>query len=150
MSELKLPKDFYLSLTEFLLHVKHQIINLSEEFGLTSMQALTLLLISDGEPQPMNALSKLYNCDASNITGIIDGLEEKKLVSRQAHPHDRRIKIIKLEPAGIRLNKKLAAKLSAQSPTLLNGLDNDEAQQLAKLIRKAAAANRRATCPKSQ
>ena len=141
-----LPEDFYLSLTEFLLHAKHQIVGLSSDFGLSSMQALTLLLIGD-EPRPMNMLCKLYDCDASNITGIIDGLEQKGLVSRQPHPNDRRVKVIKLEPAGEKLRKTIAAQLEDQSDSLFNGLSSREVALLAQLIQKVAAANQPVRCP---
>jgi DNA-binding MarR family transcriptional regulator len=136
MKTSNLPADFYLSLTEFLLHAKQQIVAISAEFGLTSMQALTLLLISDDQPRPMNSLGKLYDCDASNVTGIIDGLEQKGLVSRLVHPSDRRIKIIKLEPAGKKLRLIIASKLSSDSNQLFRGLDDEEIGQFAQLIHK--------------
>ena len=140
MKRSNLPGDFYLSLTEFLLHAKQQVVGISAEFGLSSMQALTLLL-TGGEPRPMNSLCKLYDCDASNITGIIDGLEQKGLVSRQPHPGDRRIKVVQLEPAGEKLRRTIARKLAAQSDSLFNGLSLHEIDQLARLIQKVASAN---------
>lgn len=139
MKKSHLPEDFYLSLTEFLLHAKQQVVGISAEFGLSSMQALTLLL-TGGEPRPMNSLCKLYDCDASNITGIVDGLEQKGLVSRQPHPGDRRIKVVQLEPAGEKLRRTIARKLAVQSDSLFNGLSAREIEQLARLIQKIATA----------
>lgn len=137
MNSYNLPDQFYLSLTEFLLHAKQQVIAISGEFGLTSMQALTLLVTSN-DSKPMNSFCKMYDCDASNITGIIDGLEEKKLVSRQPHPKDRRIKIIRLEKAGLQMQKAITKRLAQQSGLLFSGLTSTEVQQLAKLITKIA------------
>jgi DNA-binding MarR family transcriptional regulator len=147
MKSSNLPDDFYLSLTEFLLHAKQQIVSISADMGLSSMQALTLLLVSTGQPRPMNSLGKLYDCDASNITGIIDGLEQKGLVSRRPHPSDRRIKIIRLEPAGLELRQAIANRLSSESHNMFNGLGETELRQLALLIHKVADTNRSATCP---
>ncbi|HVS58709.1 MAG TPA: MarR family winged helix-turn-helix transcriptional regulator [Candidatus Saccharimonadales bacterium] len=141
MRRTHLPDDFYLSLTEFLLHAKQQIVGMSADYGLSSMQALTLLLSSPSEPRPMNSFCKLYDCDASNVTGIVDGLEQKGLVSRQPHPDDRRIKIIQLEPAGDKLRREIANRLSSQSDSLFNGLDMHEIEQLAGLIQKVAVAS---------
>lgn len=138
MKKTQLPEDFYLSLTEFLLHAKQQVAGLSAEYGLTSMQALTLILSGTSEPRPMNSFCKLYDCDASNITGIIDGLEQKGLVSRQPHPNDRRIKVIQLEPAGKRMRRAIAAQLAAHSDSLFSGLTLSEIEQLAQLIQKIA------------
>lgn len=147
MHKSDVPQDFYLSLTEFLLHAKQQIVGLSADYGLTSMQALTLLLTSNDEPRPMNVFSKLYGCDVSNITGIIDGLEQKKLVSRQANPNDRRIKVIRLEPAGVKLRQTLARRLSDQSDTMFCGLSRHEIELLAGLIQKIARASYGLACP---
>lgn len=141
MDKNDIPENFYISLTEFLLHAKQQIIAISSEFGLTSMQALTLLLTRAEEPRPMGALCRMYDCDASNITGIIDGLEQKQLVSRRSSPNDRRVKVVHLEKAGAKLKQKLAAKLSGKSGELFNGLTSEEVAHLARLIQKVAKAN---------
>lgn len=140
MANSNLPEDFYLSLTEFLIHAKSQIVALSYEFGLSVMQALTLLLIGD-DPRPMNSLCKLFHCDASNITGIIDGLEQKQLIARAAHPHDRRVRVIKLLPAGRKLRQTLAHRLAENSNELFYGLNSAELNQLVRLIHKIADAN---------
>ena len=95
-----LTEPFYFALVAFLLQAKQQVIAVAGEFGLTGIQALTLLMIDRIESPSMSSFCKLYDCDASNITGIIDGLENKGLVSRQPHSSDRRIKIIRLEEEG--------------------------------------------------
>jgi DNA-binding MarR family transcriptional regulator len=150
MKKSHLPEDFYLSLTEFLLHAKQQVVGISAEFGLSSMQALTLLLTGSGELRPMNSFCKLYDCDASNITGIVDGLEQKGLVSRQPHPGDRRIKVIRLEPAGKKMRRAIASQLAAQSGSLFSGLSTSEIEQLAQLIQKVASANQLPAYPLQQ
>jgi DNA-binding MarR family transcriptional regulator len=135
----KLSNDFYYALVAFLLQAKQQIMSISEEYGMTSVQALTLLSIRQGEHRSMTDLCRLYDCDASNMTGIVDGLEQKGLVSRQPHPNDRRIKLIHLEKAGHALQKTLISRLAESSPQLFHSLSSLEVQQLAKLIQKTAA-----------
>lgn len=39
-----------------------------------------------GRPLPMRALAELLGCDASNVTGIVDRLEARGLVRREAAP----------------------------------------------------------------
>ena len=136
MKKHNLPNEFYYALVSFLLQAKQHIISVSADFGLTSMQALTLLTIQPNSQQSMSSICKRYECDASNITGIIDGLEQKDLVSRQPHPTDRRVKIIHLELAGHDLQKKLIASIAATSGHLFSGLTTAETQQLATLIQK--------------
>lgn len=139
MSRGTFEPSFYLSLTEFLLHAKQQIASLAREFGLTSMQALTLLSLS-GESRTMTGLGHLLDCDASNITGIIDGLEEKGLVKREPSVNDRRIKLIRLQPEGKRIKDLLAAVLDTNSTTMFEGLTASETKQFAQLVEKMATA----------
>ena len=58
--------------------------------GLTSTQAKVLAQL-DG-PLPMRGLAALLVCDASNVTGIVDRLEARGLVRREADTADRRVK----------------------------------------------------------
>ena len=60
--------------------------------GLTAPQATFLTLLS--EPMSMRQFAELMGCDASNVTGIVDRLEAKRLVKRTADPKDRRVKRI--------------------------------------------------------
>lgn len=136
MNKPALSNDFYHALVAFLLQAKQQVIAAAGEFGLTSVQALTLLTITPHEKRSMSAFCKLYECDASNITGIVDGLEKKGLVSRKPHPNDRRVKIIHLESEGRELQKHLIARIAESSPLLFHGLSKTELEQLAKLIQK--------------
>ena len=130
---------FYLSLLEFLLQAKHSIVAIGDELGLTSLQAITLLLVDERRPRPMKNFCMLYHCDASNITGIVDGLEQKGMVSRRSDPKDRRIKTIRLEPAGRQMQQCIIEKLETSNGLLLDSLSASEAKQLVQIIDKLAA-----------
>jgi DNA-binding MarR family transcriptional regulator len=136
MSHSRIPKTFYLSLIKFMLQTKQELMTSSADFGLTVMQTFTLLLIDSEEPRSMNYFRKLYQCDASNITGIIDGLESKGLVARHEHPNDRRIKVIVFKPAGETLRSQLVEHIAEANAHILNELDDQEAMQLVGLIDK--------------
>ena len=138
MNKSHFSNEFYYALVSFLLQAKQQVVAVSGEFGLTSIQALTLLNISKRNAHSMSELCRLYDCDASNITGIIDGLEQKGLVSRRPHPTDRRVKLIHLEDAGYELQQQLISRIAATSEHLFAGLSATEEQQLGKLIQKLA------------
>ena len=133
---------FYLSLIEFLMAAKQQVVAIGDEFDLTSIQAITLLLIDARNPRPMKSFCTLFHCDASNITGIIDGLESKGLVSRQNDPEDRRIKIICLESAGEKMQQAIIHRLDGMNSPLFAGLTEHEKRQFANLIAKIATTNR--------
>lgn len=128
----------YIVLLEFLLKAKQQIMAIGNEFGLSNMQTLTLVMTNPTEPHSMNNLCTTFNCDPSNITGIIDGLEQKKLVSRQAHPKDRRIKVIQLEPAGKKIRQQIMQRLTGKDSFMFANLNRTETNQFISLIQKIA------------
>lgn len=140
--EQRTHSNFYLSLIEFLMTAKQHVAAIGDEFGLTSIQAITLLLVDEYAPRPMKSFCMLFHCDASNVTGIMDGLENKGLVSRQNDPKDRRIKIICLEPAGKVMRQTIIERLDGMNGPLFTALNESEKQQFAALITKIAAAKK--------
>jgi DNA-binding MarR family transcriptional regulator len=136
----RISQNFYLALLEFLMSAKQHMVSIGNDFGLTSIQAVTLLLLDESKPRPMKNFCTLYHCDASNITGIVDGLEKKGLVSRQNAPADRRIKVIQLEAAGKKLQLAMLDRLDDGRGFLFSPLNADETQQFIHIIKKIAAA----------
>src|SRR3954452_23171451 len=76
-----------------------------ERHRLSMPQAFTLRLLD--RPQPMRCLADAMRCDASNLTGIADRLEERGLVERRIDPRDRRVKLLAITPKGHRLRVSL-------------------------------------------
>jgi DNA-binding MarR family transcriptional regulator len=113
---------------------KHRLIQLGSEYGLTSMQAMTLLILK--KPKSMTSLTKLFNCDPSNITGIVDGLEEKNLASRFPSETDRRIKMINLSNKGANLRSKLLDQLFSSQGSVLFQLTEEELITLNSILGK--------------
>lgn len=132
----------YTPILTFVIAVKQQLSEVCEPYGLSSMQAITLLLLDGHKPQPMKNLCVTFHCDAGNITGIIDGLESRQFVSRQRNPADRRIKSILLTPAGYELQQQIIADLNALQHTLMTGLTPKEAEQFIRLLAKATPTSR--------
>ncbi|HZD66526.1 MAG TPA: MarR family transcriptional regulator, partial [Acidimicrobiales bacterium] len=76
---------------------------LREEFealGLTLGVAKALLRLSPTEPNAMRQLAGALHCDNSYVTTVVDALEERGLARREAHPRDRRVKVVVLTAAG--------------------------------------------------
>ena len=70
----------------------------SAEFDLSPQQAKAFRELR--QPLSMGELADRLLCDASNVTGIVDRLEARGLVERQADPDDRRVKRLVLTDAG--------------------------------------------------
>lgn len=60
---------------------------------LTRMQAFMLAHLLSG-PKPMRSLAEHLKCEPSNITGLVDRMEARGLVTREPDPEDRRVKNI--------------------------------------------------------
>ncbi|MEV0091100.1 MarR family transcriptional regulator [Streptomyces sp. NPDC050738] len=86
--------------------------------GLTASQGKTLTVLRR-EPAAMRSLATTLACDASNMTGIIDRLEKRELVRREASPTDRRVKIVVITDEGARTVDAVRARMH----TTLAGLD---------------------------
>jgi len=108
------------------------------EYGLTEAQCHLLHLLGQQKSVTMRCLAKALACDASNITGIVDRLEARGLVARQAATHDRRVKQLVLTAAGAALRAELAQRL-AQPPAAFARLSAEDQQALRNLLRKALA-----------
>ncbi len=130
---------FHTSLLEFLLTAKQGLMAVARSYDLTPIQAMTIVLIDIDTPKPMNAFQKLYNCDASNITGIVDGLADKGLVIRSELIDDRRVKILLLTPKGIALQKILAKSFTQIDKNMLSELTTSELATFKSIIIKLAS-----------
>ncbi len=138
--------EFYDAFVHFMALSKQQLFAIADEYDLTSAQAFMLMLMHSNDGKPMSSFCSLLGCDASNITGLVDGLERKKLLMRSEHPDDRRIKVVKLLPDGIALRAKILARLTDQHQGyIMSKLSEDELKQFTKLIEKITR-----DCPAAQ
>ena len=102
--------------------------------SLTGAQAKVLGLLRLG-PLPMRQIAQTLSCEPSNITGIVDRLEVRGLVERQADPADRRIKRVVATEAGRAASSELRESLHfAREP--LAALDSGERTELRDLLRR--------------
>jgi DNA-binding MarR family transcriptional regulator len=130
-------QESYMALVEFLMLNKRQVIEHGSRYGLTAMQAMTLFLLD--HPRPMHSFKTIFNCDASNVTGLVDGLEQKQLASRFENPDDRRIKMVKILPKGSRVRASLLNKLAGPDSYILSHLSTKEVKQFISLVKKITA-----------
>jgi len=127
-------EESYLVFFKFMMQSKHRVIEIGNQHSLTGMQTMMIFLLD--HPRPMNVFSKIFNCDASNVTGIVDGLEQKKLALRYEDKNDRRIKIVKLETRGQKLRNTLLQGFTVHNSPMLSKLNPQELQTFIDLLRK--------------
>lgn len=88
--------------------------SVAQAHELTPVQAKVVLFL--GEPSPMRCLADDLGCDPSNITGVVDRLEERGLLSRAASPNDRRVTYLQPTPAGRKLRESFELALFRDVP----------------------------------
>jgi DNA-binding MarR family transcriptional regulator len=101
--------------------------------GLTPAQAKALATLR--RPVPMRALADRLFCDASNVTGIVDRLETRGLVRRQADTKDRRVKNVVATDEGSQTMLRIRGQMSATQEAL-DSLSEDERETLQALLEK--------------
>jgi DNA-binding MarR family transcriptional regulator len=106
--------------------------------GATNLTPPLLKALMSLEPdaaEPMRALAKGWGCDASWVTGIIDGLEERGYVERRTLSSDRRVKVVQMTPAGEQA-KAVALSCLHEPPASISALDLEDQVALRDLLRK--------------
>lgn len=77
------------------------------ERGLTLARAALLWQLQQDGPSTQHSLSRALRVTPRNITGLVDALEADGLVSRKAHPTDRRATLVTLTADGTSLARAM-------------------------------------------
>ena len=134
MNDVNLKKNIYWQLLRVAINAKHHLMKIATTYGLTVMQLYILYVLKTDNAIPMNSLSSMLSCDASNVTGIVDRLLSHNYIKREENPKDRREKIITLTSEGALLSEKIADALSANQPASISTLSDNQKQQLQVLL----------------
>ncbi|MFB6627100.1 MarR family winged helix-turn-helix transcriptional regulator [Streptomyces sp. NPDC056374] len=98
---------------------------------LTPLQAKALLY--SAEPVPMRVLAERLHAEPSNLTTLVDRLEERGLVERRSGAADRRVKLVAATEAGLRAIAELRTAMPfATDP--LGTLDREQRETLGRLL----------------
>ena len=120
-----------------LIHLsKQRFMAIASEFELSPPQVMALRQLDPEQPKPMSELAIALRCDNSNVTGIVDRLEDRGLVERQPAEHDRRVKMLSITPRGIEVRAGLSARL-AEPPEPLAGLSIEDQRALRDIMRRS-------------
>jgi DNA-binding MarR family transcriptional regulator len=110
----------------FIANARH--VELARELGLTPGDTKLLLDLS-GEPRSMRTLAEAFACDASNITWMVDRLEERGFAERRTLATDRRVKTVILTPLGEKTRGELIENMY-EPPKELVDLSRDDLDRL--------------------
>jgi DNA-binding MarR family transcriptional regulator len=120
-----------------LIHLsKRRFMAIASEFELSPPQVMALRQLDPDEPKPMSELALALRCDNSNVTGIVDRLEDRGLVERRPAAHDRRVKMLSITARGAQVRAGLAARLD-EPPEPLASLSPEDQRALRDIMRRA-------------
>jgi len=134
MKEIQDSQNLYWMLIQVAFRAKHGLMKLAEEHDLTVMQLYTLCTMVPREPIPMNTISCMLFCDASNVTGIVERLFAQGYIVREEKPEDRRVKMISLTLKGEKLRKELLIALEQYELPEFKGLSASQQDDLKSLL----------------
>lgn len=103
------------------------------DIDLTETQAAVLRELET--PLTQRQIADALSCEPSNVTFVIDKLENRELVARTPHPRDRRVNVVELTDAGRKARTETIERFESSSP--LAGLSDRELDQLEALLTKA-------------
>src|SRR5215203_2490733 len=114
---------------------KHRLFAMAQEFDLAPQQMIALRILGGG-PRKMSKLAQALFCDNSNVTGIVDRLEERGLVRREAAEGDRRVKLLVLTEDGERVRVGITKRM-AEPPPPIASLSEADQQALRDILKRA-------------
>ena len=112
-----------------------------EKQGLTPPQFYVLATIGYAGRLPFGEIGAKMMVTVSNLTGIVDRLEEKKLVLRERDEHDRRVVHVVLTDKGAKLFKNAIPLFEKSIAGIFTNLDKAQQKELSALLRKLKQAS---------
>lgn len=112
-------------------------------YGLTDVQVNVLMLLKhqadEGEGLSQSQLSSMMLVNRANVTGLVDRLEQAKLVMRTTDPSDRRSNLVRLTQRGRRLLEKVEPAYGREVARIMEVLTAAEQRRLIGLLERVRA-----------
>ena len=107
-----------------------------ERLDLTSPQFYVLATIGYAGGLPFGEIGEKMMVTVSNLTGIVDRLEEKRLVVRERDARDRRVVRVMLTDKGMKVYKNTIPLFEKSISQFFSPLNKIQQKELASLLRR--------------
>ncbi|MDY4180054.1 MAG: MarR family transcriptional regulator [Pseudoflavonifractor sp.] len=106
--------------------------------NITMAQCVALVVLHGAPEQQMSLkeLERQLHVAQSTAAGVVARLEQKELVESFGSPEDRRIKIVRLTPAGVERCRMAEQNMQEAEENLLSGLTETERSIFLSLLKK--------------
>lgn len=109
-------------------------------YDLTPVQYAALVAVGAHPSVDQVTLAGLIAFDRTTITGVVDRLVTKGLITRRASSRDRRARELTITAAGRQTLRGIGPAVEAAQCSMLRGLTDEEANELLRLLQKAIVA----------
>ncbi|MBB4760793.1 MarR family winged helix-turn-helix transcriptional regulator [Amorphoplanes digitatis] len=92
--------------------------------------------LADEPMRTQAALARAIGADKTRIIGTLDELQERALIEREPDPDDRRVRLLRLTPAGRHLYAAVRADIRAGEERLLAGLAEADRRTFLRVLRR--------------
>jgi len=110
-----------------------------EPLGLRPVEYTVLALVEENPGSSLARIARALAVTPPHVTALVDRLEARRLLRRQASDDDRRAQVLSVSPAGARLVRQATAHIRAAEQATL-ALSPGEQAILAELLHKVACA----------
>jgi DNA-binding MarR family transcriptional regulator len=121
-----LMKDIFMDLRRIMRAMDVHSRKLAGSHGLTGPQMLCLREITTHGALTTGALAKAVALSPATLTGILDRLEARGLVSRERRPEDKRRVLVSLTAMGRQMSQELPSPLQEQFSDRMTELSIDD------------------------
>lgn len=113
----------------------------TEAHGVTPVQYGALQMVADVPDVDQRTLARRLGLDTSTTAGVIDRLEARGLMLRNASPDDRRVRLLSLTPEGHALLKAMQPSVMRAQQRILEPLPPDERDEFMRMLSVLVSAN---------
>lgn len=109
--------------------------------GLTRQQAFTIGYIEENQDRGVIAreISEVSGTTPASVASLLQGLEDRGLITRTPSPDDSRVKLLAATDEGIRLTEGFDDAVREAQAQLLTALSSEEQDQLMTLLTRVVA-----------
>ncbi len=113
----------------------------TEAFGVTPVQFAALSAVQRQPQLDQRSLARTIGFDTSTIGGVIDRLEARGLMQRNASPDDRRVRLLTLTREGEALLKKISPAMWRAQERILEPLQPKDRERFMQMLKTLVEAN---------
>ncbi|MBI3531254.1 MAG: MarR family transcriptional regulator [Burkholderiales bacterium] len=113
----------------------------TQAFGVTPVQYAAMAAIQRQPGVDQRTLARSIGFDAATIGSVIDRLEVRGLMQRQANPNDRRARLLTLTPDGTQLLRKIEPSMLRAQARMLEPLPAGQRGLFMAMLRQLVEGN---------